>query len=185
MYIFGYGSIINLDSAMKTLKREIPKNEFQIVTLKDYKRQWSSIEKIKFENENEEMDGVFLNLKKQKGEITNGVIIKINEKELNEFKKRERNYDCIQLSSSNFENLKINEPIYAFMTTKKSHLATEQTNKTFIPQNYINILQNSLEGKDQEFVNLFNKSLKDYPFKIKKGKYVFTDPIQSKAVNDK
>ena len=90
MYLFGFGSLINLKSAQKSFTRVLSQNDLIPVEIKGYKRVWNSIENIKFKDNDEEINGVFLNLQKDENASVNGVIIKITQSEFEILKLREK-----------------------------------------------------------------------------------------------
>ena len=75
MYIFGYGSLVNINSAQKSFKRELKHEDFIPIVLNGYKKVWNSIEYIIFENEEEVSNGIFLNLEKNENSQTNGTLL--------------------------------------------------------------------------------------------------------------
>ena len=89
MYLFGFGSLINLKSAQKSFTRVLSQDDLIPIEIKSYKRVWNSIENIKFED-NKEINGVFLNLQKDENASVNGVIIKITQSEFEILKLREK-----------------------------------------------------------------------------------------------
>ena len=100
MYLFGFGSLINLKSAQKSFTRVLSQNDLIPVEIKGYKRVWNSIENIKFKDNDEEINGVFLNLQKDENASVNGVIIKITQSEFEILKLREKNYSQIKIKST-------------------------------------------------------------------------------------
>ena len=64
MYLFGFGSLINLSSAQKSFKRVLSQKDLLPVKIKGYERVWNAIESIQFEGDEEAVNGVFLNIKK-------------------------------------------------------------------------------------------------------------------------
>lgn len=89
MYIFGFGSLININSAQKSFRRKLQRRDFIPVILKGYEKIWNSIEYIEFEDEEKVYEGIFLNLQKQPSSTTNGVVLKITPEEF-EFLKKEK-----------------------------------------------------------------------------------------------
>jgi cation transport regulator ChaC len=182
MYLFGYGSLINLSSAQKSFKRRLTQDDLIPVTVKNYKKIWNSIESIKFDEEH--VNGVFLNLEKDINAKTNGVIIKITEEELVLLKLREKNYTCITINASDAINITINEDIIAFMTTNDDKLAKHGDKDTYIPSKYIGILTNSFATYEINFVDEYKKCLDVLPFPLREGAYLFTDSMQQKIARD-
>lgn len=184
MYLFGYGSLLNLQSAQKSFKRTLSQDDLIEVNIKGYEKVWNSIEHISFVETKEDIDGIFLNLDINQSKQTNGVLIKIDEEELRLLKLREKNYTCIQINPNDILNFQTNEKIYSFMTTNVEKIATTINDKTFIPQKYIDLLTTALFAYDDNFKKEFLKCMDNLPFKIKKGEYKFSDPIQNKFAKE-
>lgn len=183
MYIFGYGSLVNIKSAQKSFKRELKEKDFIEVKISNYKKIWNSIEHIVFENEIVETNGIFLNLCERKGVSTNGVLLKITDEEFEFLKLREKNYSYIQIDSS-LCSFKTREKIYTFITTKKEKIAEVNLSNCYIPKKYIELLEENLNHYSKSFQEEFKNSYTDFPFEIKDGKYKFADPIQNKFAKD-
>jgi len=180
MYLFGYGSLINLVSAQKSFKRVLNQEDLIPVIVKGFEKVWNSIEYIQFEGiDKTRVNGVFLNLEKNPNSSTNGVIIKITNEELELLKLREKNYTCITIKAAN-ANIPLDEDIIAFMTTNEEKIAKKSDANTFIPAKYIDILTNAFPSYSQDFVFEYSKCLENYPFALKEGIYTFSDPIQNK-----
>jgi hypothetical protein len=183
MYLFGFGSLINLKSAQKSFTRVLSQNDLIPAEIKGYKRVWNSIENIKFED-NEEVNGVFLNLQKDKNASVNGVIIKITQSEFEILKLREKNYSQITIKSNDILNYDLDENLIAFMTTNDEKIAKKDSQNCFIPSMYIDILTNAFVNYSEDFVSKYKKSLENLPFAIKEGPYFFIDPIQNKIARE-
>ena len=182
MYIFGYGSLVNINSAQKSFKRELKHEDFIPIVLNGYKKVWNSIEYIVFENEEKVTNGIFLNLEKSENSSTNGTLLKITQEEFEFLKLREKNYSCIELKSiSGFDT---KEKIYTFMTTNKEKIAHKNCENCFIPKKYINLLEEGLKPYSKDFKEEFINSYSSFPFLIKEGNYIFSDPIQNKFAKD-
>lgn len=183
MYLFGYGSLINLKSAQKTFTRKLFQSDLIPVTIKGYEKVWNSIEFISFEDDIS-VNGVFLNLKKDEKKSTNGVIVKITDEELEALKLREKNYSCIIIKASSVTNIDLSEDIVAFMTTKEDKIALNTTDNCFIAAKYIDILKDAFTNYDENFVKIYKECLHSFPFDIKEGAYKFCDPTQNKFARE-
>lgn len=177
MYLFGYGSLINLESAQKSFKRELKQEDLIPVNVKGYDKVWNSIEHIEFNGIN--INGVFLNLKKDESVITNGVLVKITDEELELLKLREKNYSCITIPASNAD-IKLDADMIAFMTTNEEKIAKQGDTTCFIPEKYIDLVTKPLQNYSEEFAKEYKKCLVDFPFPLMKGTYKFSDPTQNK-----
>lgn len=184
MYLFGYGSLINLLSAQKSFKRVLIQDNLIPVKIKGYKRVWNALESIKFENEQNSSNGVFLNIQKDKNFILTGVMIEISKEELEILKLREKNYSCITIKKEDVLDLNLKDDLIAFMTTNESKLAKIDDINTFIPTKYIQVVKDGLKNYDDEFKKDFNKTFEDFLFPLKDGNYTFTDPVQNKAARE-
>ena len=171
MYLFGFGSLINLASAQKSFKRVLTQ------------KVWNALENIKFED-NMEVNGVFLNIQEKKDAILYGVMIKITQEELEILKLREKNYSCIKIKKDNVLSQNAQEDLIAFMTTKEEKIGKIGDVNTFIPKKYIQIVNEALKNYDEEFKENFKETLNNFPFPLKDGDYSFTDPIQNKAARE-
>ncbi|CAM3511942.1 gamma-glutamylcyclotransferase [Arcobacter aquimarinus] len=182
MYLFGFGSLINLSSAQKSFKRVLTQNDLISVKIKGYERVWNAIESIKFEDGI--VNGVFLNIQKNENSILYGVVIKITEEELEVLKLREKNYSCIIIKKESILTKNIDDDLIAFMTTKEDKLAKKDDKNSFIPLKYTQIVKDALENYDEEFKENFEQIFENYPFVLKAGDYSFTDPTQNKAARE-
>lgn len=182
MYLFGFGSLINLASAQKSFKRVLTQNDLKPVKIKGYERVWNAIESIAFEEEI--VNGVFLNIQKNKESILDGVVIEISNEELEVLKLREKNYSCITIKKDEIVDNIIDSDLIAFMTTNEEKIAKIGDKNSFIPAKYIEIVKNALENYDENFKKDFEPTFQDYPFPLKEGIYNFTDPIQNKAARE-
>lgn len=182
MYLFGFGSLINLSSAQKSFKRVLSQNDLIPIRIKGYKRVWNAVESIAFQDEM--VNGVFLNIQKDENSILNGVAIKITQEELEVLKLREKNYSCITIKKDEIIDSTIDSDLIAFMTTNKEKIAKTEDKNCFIPAKYIDIVKNALENYDDDFKKDFEPTFQNYPFPLKEGIYTFTDPIQNKAARE-
>ncbi|RBQ28709.1 gamma-glutamylcyclotransferase [Aliarcobacter vitoriensis] len=183
MYIFGFGSLINIKSAQNSFKnRELKKDDLIPIRIKGYKRAWNALESINFENI--EVNGVFLNIQKDENSTIFGVMIKVSNEEFEVLKKREKNYSCIRIKKEDILNLQLEDDVFAFMTTNKEKIAKVGDINTFIPSKYIEIVQEGIKNFSKEFQSDFDDILKDFPFPLKSGNYSFNDPIQNQAARE-
>ncbi|MAC83312.1 MAG: gamma-glutamylcyclotransferase [Arcobacter sp.] len=181
MYLFGYGSLINITSAQKSFKRVLKQEDLIPVSIKGFQKVWNSIENIKFEEE--KVNGIFLNLKENPNTSTCGVVLKITDEEFELLKLREKNYSQITIKASKAD-IPLDSDIVAFMTTNGEKLAKKGDKNCFIPTKYIEILTSSFPSYSIDFVNKYKECLQEYPFALKEGTYAFSDPIQNKFAKE-
>lgn len=182
MYLFGFGSLININSAQKSFQRVLKQEDLIPVQIKGFQRVWNALESIKFDEK--PVDGVFLNIKKSPQNTLSGVVIKITAQELEILKLREKNYSCINISFKDVLNREFDSDLIAFMTTNEEKIAKRNDKSCFIPSKYIDIVTEGLKNYDEFFVNDFKKCLENLPFPLKEGNYTFSDPIQNSAARE-
>ena len=182
MYLFGFGSLININSAQKSFQRVLKQEDLIPVQIKGFQRVWNALESVKFDKDL--ANGVFLNIEKNPQNTLYGVVIKITAQELEVLKLREKNYSCINISFKNVLNRDFDSDLIAFMTINKEKIAKKDDENCFIPSKYIDILNEGLKNYDEFFVNDFKKCLENLPFSLKEGNYTFSDPIQNSAARE-
>ncbi len=108
MYIFGYGSLMNLESLRRTLPREhstIP------AILRGYQRKMNAPGK----------GYVYLNLIQNKDMSVRGVLIPITSEELELLKEREYGYSFVEVSHQLAMPRDTDLPVYAFIAPDDRH----------------------------------------------------------------
>ena len=183
MYLFGFGSLVNIKSAQNSFKnRELKKEDLIPVKIRGYKRVWNSIESICFEKEI--VNGIFLNIQKDENSYIFGVMIKISEEEFEVLKLREKNYSCVTIKKEDIFNQNLDEDLIAFMTTKDDKIAKIGQENCFIPSRYIEIVKEGVKNFSKDFQDNFEDIFSNFPFEIKEGIYTFSDPIQNQAAKN-
>ena len=183
MYLFGFGSLVNIKSAQNSFKnRELKKEDLIPVKIRGYKRVWNSIESICFEKEI--VNGIFLNIQKDENSYIFGVMIKISEEEFEVLKLREKNYSCVTIKKESVINQKLDDDLIAFMTTKEDKIAKIGQENCIIPSRYIEIVKEGVKNFSKEFQDNFEDIFSNFPFEIKEGIYTFSDPIQNQAAKN-
>ena len=183
MYLFGFGSLVNIKSAQNSFKnRELKKEDLIPVKIRGYKRVWNSIESICFEKEI--VNGIFLNIQKDENSYIFGVMIKISEEEFEVLKLREKNYSCVTIKKESVINQKLDDDLIAFMTTKEDKIAKIGQENCFIPSRYIEIVKEGVKNFSKEFQDNFEDIFSNFQFEIKEGIYTFSDLIQNQAAKN-
>ena len=183
MYLFGFGSLVNIKSAQNSFKnRELKKEDLIPVKIRGYKRVWNSIESVFFEKEI--VNGVFLNIQKEENSEIFGVMIKISEEEFEILKLREKNYSCITIKKEDVLNQNLDDDLIAFMTTKDDKIAKIGQENCFIPARYIDVVKDGIKDFSKDFQDNFENIFSNFPFEVKDGIYTFSDPIQNKAARN-
>jgi hypothetical protein len=181
-YLFGYGSLINLESASRTLKRVLSKNDVFITRLNQFQRNWLLWDNVFSEHLQKEVKGVFLNVSVSKEEYLNGLIFELSDEELGYFKLREKNYDCLDVTELvEIENFNYNVKFKVFTFAGKPDCLLNNSENSFIFERYIQIVNSGVTQFGDDFKKEFEKTtvLNNLP-KIE-GPYSFVDNKQQQA----
>src|SRR5688572_12851915 len=108
--LFGYGSLINLESASRTLKRELVRKDVATAVLRDYKRNWTLWDEVISNDLGQQVKAVFLNVEPQEDSFLNGIVFRVSNDELDYFKIREKNYYCADIT----QLVSLNESVQYF-----------------------------------------------------------------------
>jgi len=175
--IFGYGSLMSIDSAQKVLKRKLKLSDLVPAILQNYSRAWNLKETVFFEAINSIATGVFLNIQPDLASSLNGLIINISEDELNSLRIREKNYDCVDITLQ-VENHEGYTQIYTFIA-KKEFILTVQDVNVFIPKKYTAMVENACSMISNDFLNVYRQTTFKSAVPLIDGNYSFVDPQQA------
>jgi cation transport regulator ChaC len=185
IYVFGYGSLISVESASRTLRRKISLSDLIPGYLLSYKRGWTLKDKVFSESLTREIDAVFLNIEKAPGKMLNGVLIKINEEELENLRTREKNYDTFEVTSLiKFTNEASIDPASKAFTFvgKDAYKVSNEDDDSFIMNRYVNIVLTACARLGESFHREYDETTDPAQFRVIDGNYSFVDIKQSKYV---
>lgn len=175
-YIFGYGSLINLLSLSRTIKREVQSNEIVPVKLLGYKRIWNLKEIIYSNKLNKNINGIFLNIEESENEWINGIIFEVSELEFLALSQRERNYSCVEISKKikTYNDLVFETfSIFVFIADDAIYLQNKVVENTFVMSNYIEIVESGCLAIGKYFLDDYHKTTQKNNFKLLEGQYKF------------
>lgn len=142
MFIFGYGSLVDIDHLKKYLHKDtFNEGELYICKLKGFKRVWNvAMDNCKdlpgYKYYTEENQGVenrpnyfvsFLNIEKDSNHEIFGVLFQVNDTLLELLKKRERNYILENIKDS--LDIEIKEEAYTFVASDEGRKRFENGKK--------------------------------------------------------
>ncbi|WP_028522666.1 hypothetical protein [Runella limosa] len=182
-YIFGYGSLVNLVSASRTLKRDLSNKDVYIAKLNQYQRNWFLWDNVYSEQLQNQVKGVFLNISYSKNDYLNGLIFEISDEELDYFKLREKNYNCVNVTELvEIENFNLNEKckILTF-AGKKDYLLDVDFENAYIFERYIEIVHTGVAQFGKVFQEEFEKTTIQSKIPQIPGSYIFIDKQQQTA----
>jgi len=179
-FIFGYGSLINKESATKTLGRRIFDEEILLCELNGYTRIWGVVNIVIVSNymENKPVNAVFLDIRSQPGKSVNGVLMEITLDELERMDAREKNY--IRIDVTNNLNTTINNrnsKVFTYVG-KSKFLAVNYINPIVLKR-YQNLVNKGARYFGRKFVETFKATTQSHNFKIVSGSYQFLDEQQN------
>ena len=176
IYVFGYGSLMNLQSIQKTVSRRVAREELQPAVLNDFVRKWDLLEWIKFVDEPSAgiVPAVFLDVVRQLGRQTNGILLSLTEDELTKMDGREKNYDRVNVSS--LIAPRVGGDVFTYIG-KEIH--TRPTPEICVPADYEALVLAGVHEWGVDFEAHFHQSTLPHNFPRRSGHYVFADPRQS------
>jgi cation transport regulator ChaC len=167
--VFAYGSLINLESAYKTIGRSIGHSDIKAVRLNNYTRIWNYKSRIYSEHLNKEATAVYLNLICTPGKFVNGIVFKVNDEEFEKLKKRESNYDIVDVSKEIGFNL---SPVMAFICADDKYLSTPAED-VIVMEKYIEMVRTGCLEISKIFYEEYLATTKPYTYPTISGNYKF------------
>ncbi len=172
LYIFGYGSLVDLDKLKIFLQKEtfLP-GELFICKLKGYRRIWNVSMDNKRDLPNykyytESINGkdkrppyfvTFLNIEKYIDSEVMGVLFKVDQKMLEKLKIRESHYKLINIKT--FLNFDFKDQAYTFTANQEgleNFKKGEKKDLAVISKNYFNLVEEAFKNLEENKSNLVN-----------------------------
>jgi len=176
-YILGYGSLINLESASKTLGRIISDNEVLIVDVKNYSRLWRLvIEVIVNDYQNKPVNAVFLDIADQGGKELNGIVIEVSMNELKKLDIREKYYSRINITKCIHPQVQDGK-VFAYQG--KPEFFVENFANPVVLTQYLNIVNKGIRHWGKEFSDKFAATTQPFQFRMIDGDYKFYNKEQN------
>jgi len=180
--ILGYGSLINSQSASRTLKRELLITDLYEAILSNYRRSWTYWAYVHSVHLDCLVKGVFLNIEYDQTAMINGVIFEVNNEELEYLKSREKNYDCVDVSTDVVlcNNLIKFDRVFTFVGNETNLINLSESN-LFVFKKYIDIVEAGVMAYGQKFYELFQATTDKIEVPLIEGDYLFIDLEQQMA----
>lgn len=176
-YIFGYGSLINLESVAKTLGRIVNDNEVLIVDVKNFSRLWRLVVPVIVnEYRNKPVNAVFLDIADQGGEELNGILIEVSIDELKKLDIREKYYRRIDITKNIRPQVQDGK---VFTYQGNPEFFVENFNNPVVLTQYLNIVDKGIRHWGKEFFNNFIATTQPCNFRMIDGTYKFYDKEQN------
>lgn len=178
--IFGYGSLLNRKSAERALRRDLSAAQMAPAELRGFARTWRAKELVTFTGDSAPQYAVFLDLRVDSIHTVNGVLFEVTEQELEQLRSRERNYDCIDVTT-HAENTPQCERIFTFVC-KAEHRADANDARLVVPEYYVELIRQGCAALGPEFGAAYAGSTDTPRFPLRTGTYAFVDPDQARYV---
>ena len=160
--LFGYGSLMNPESAAKTLKYR-PKPISTVI--KGLERAYNATQPVYYEHLKEYKNTAFLDVQPNPKNVINGVILEINHNDLARLIIREKNYQLSRIETQE----KIT--FYTFMTPQEHH--PHNYENPVVSQYYIDIVEHKLEQiYGVEFLQTYKKTTNPTNLPIIEGAFL-------------
>ena len=175
--VFGYGSLMNMMSAEKTLDRVIHQGDFTSAVLHGYSRSWTAPSCIRLQQECGKFlpcDGLFLDLSSSQNTQCNGVVVEVNETELARLDVREHGYvrsvvelelECGSLCEG-----------FTYMMPEEA-----KQHEGIIPARYIRMIDEALKSFPASFADTFWETTQKSDAPVIEGEYEFENCAQNNA----
>ena len=170
-YLFGYGSLVSLQSAERTLRRNLNPSQIDDAVLPDYSRSWTAIIPVIAGSVNEPILASFLDLRKEPGAECNGVVIEVSAEELEAMDHREKGYERERLEVLTSRGA-VDAWTYIFRMTGRSD---------FVLKGYLEIVTTAVASRSEKFQRDFWASTDAAPSRVVSGAYRFTDAKQNEV----
>jgi cation transport regulator ChaC len=175
-YVLGYGSLINLKSLSRTIKREASTNDIIPVKLHSFKRKWNLKEKVHSSALNDTINAIFLNIERDDARWTNGVIFEVSNDELEYLNKRERKYNQLNVAQhiELYSGNKLDSTnVTTYVADEIEYLQSDFTDNSYVMENYLKIVKQGCMDLGFEFYSDYIKTTDKFKFNILKGDYKF------------
>ena len=176
-FVLGYGSLLNLESAGKTLGRLIQPEDVVRVEVEDHLRLWNLVAPVQLiDRENEWVNAVFLDLQPRPGYRANGILIEVSPTELDNLDIREQNYSRRDVSAETSDRPD-QSTVFAYVGKPEYFAACFE--QTAILGRYVEIVQVGLKTWGLRFADRYHETTQPHDFPIVDGPYRFSDPAQN------
>jgi len=176
-YIFGYGSLVNIDSAAKTLGRIINDNQVLIVDAIDFSRLWRLVTKVIVNGkQGEDVNAVFLDIAYQRGKESNGIVFEVSIDELKKLDIREQYYRRIDITKYIRPHIQDGK-VYTYQG-KPEFFAENFTSPVVLAQ-YLKMIDEGIRRWGKSFSDKFKATTQPLNFTIINGTYKFYNEEQN------
>ena len=174
--IFGYGSLMNRESAEKTLKRSLTANDLCPAMIQNHLRSWTAKADVKLllDKGPRPCDALFLDLTEIPGTSCNGVAINVTDEELLYLDTRECGYERCEVELILETSAHVKAFAYRVPLADKEHYGITLAK-------YHRVIEDALKEFPAAFVEQFWDTTLASEAMLVEGDYIFEDCAQNAA----
>lgn len=180
MYLFAYGSILDPASAARTLGRPVAAADLTDAIVLNVQRDWGVYIPVRDEND-DELDAAFLDVQPAPGHYVNGALIALSEDEFAMMRRREAQYDAIDVTGDTVTAIDLDRPVVTFMARAEFRKPRPGV-RAAVPDRYRGLVEAMLEARGPVFDRHFAASTQPPEVGAFTGAYTFADPDQAASV---
>lgn len=175
VYVFGYGSLMLPESIHKTLQRSDERYDLIDAKLCGYKRGWDIVIPLYSDQLQQEINALFVNIRRDERMKTGGVIFAVSKEELEKLKHREVNYDCLEVTPFIESSIPLGEKdVVVTFVGEYDHLRDHCHEKVYVMQRYLDVLRKieilSQERYRELMVNSFEAEIIEGTYTFRREK---------------
>ena len=180
-FLFGYGSLISLESAGRTMGRWPDPGEITLTRLRGFRRRWSFVtDSVLTQDPSVRLRSVFLDLVEDAGAASNGTLLRVSPAEWDRLDRRELGYERIEVSAG-IENAAGRVFTYVSLLTHRVGHEGTPDGELCIGANYVRIVETGLRTWGETFDEEFRPSAFPLPYRVEERDLRFADPDQEDA----
>jgi len=159
-YVFGYGSLMSPESIEESLDRKIQLTDLIPCQLHGYIRRWNACVPYIFEDEASgefSIDVVFLNLERREYASVNGVLLPVNQVDLDALDRRELVYNRLIVTSQVCANQPVQGVVYTYVA-QPEYSRKVRLQHGLIMSDYIELVEAACREFGEEFLKEYHRT---------------------------
>jgi|GEM_PF-819195 len=175
MFVFAYGSLMDAESARKTVDVGPNASAFQPARLYGFKRGWFGAAPVVLEGSDSPQPMAFLGIRKAREAYCNGVLIPVKRKDLASLDIRERTYRRVEVTPLVFPSK--TGRVFAYVVDDE----TVPPPESVVARQYIRGVEAAAGSYGENFLAEFRATTEGTDFALTDLDYRFADPRQNEA----
>lgn len=171
-------------SAGRALGRVLELGELAPAWVDGFERTWSLRERVFSHLLQREITAGFLDLTADPSARCNGVLLALGEPEMERMRRREKNYDVVDVTGrvSAFHGAPVSKgSVVTFVARPGLRIGAGEVDVR-VMKRYVEMVDQACDAQGVEFQHAFIASTRPHPYPVLGGRYTFVDPAQAKLV---